>query len=98
MIPQEKILQIFDRYDYLQHALGNPSELGEDFAKLSKEYSDLGPIAEQAHALVDLNSEIDDLIEMIQDPDSDGEMKELAGEELREAKANYISLLKATTI
>jgi len=98
MIPQEKILQIFDRYDYLQHALGNPAELGDDFAKISKEYSDLGPIAEQAKALVDLNAEIDDLIEMIQDPDSDGEMKDLAGEELREAKTKILELEKVLSL
>jgi peptide chain release factor 1 len=86
MISPDKIQQIFNRFDYLQHALVNPADLGEDFVKLSKEYSDLGPIADQARALVNLQAEIDGLEEMSQDPDSDSEMRNLSGEELRDAR------------
>jgi len=87
MIPQEKILRIFDRYDFLEHALGNPAQLGDNFAKLSKEYSDLSPIFDQARALMDLQTEIENLEGMSKDHGGDFEIKELAAEELREVKA-----------
>lgn len=95
MIPQEKIQQILDRHDYLQHALSNPSEMaGESFAKVSKEFSDLEPVVAKALELKAIASEMEDLAEMIADADSDAEMREMAEEELQEAKTNLPKLEK----
>ncbi len=88
MITEEKIQQILDRHDYLQHALANPDEIGGDgFAKFSKEYSDLEPIVSKASELRALRAEIVDLEEMIDEDEGDKEMKALAQEEITDTKA-----------
>jgi peptide chain release factor 1 len=86
VITDERIEQLLDRYSYLEHSLGTPDEFSnEEFVKLSKEYSDLGPIVEAANALRDGRQEMIDLAEMIESGD-DPEMKELAQEEFHELK------------
>ncbi len=86
MITDERISQLLDRYSYLEHSLGTPDEFSnEEFVKLSKEYSDLGPIIESANALKAGREEMADLAEMITSGD-DPEMKELAQEEFLELK------------
>ena len=99
MIPEEKIQQILDRHDYLQHAMSNPSEMaGESFAKVSKEFSDLGPVVEKATELRDLASEMADLAEMMTDEDSDAEMRGMAEDEFHEAKAKIPKLEKELSL
>ncbi|UTW59497.1 peptide chain release factor 1 [Kordiimonas sp. SCSIO 12603] len=86
MITDERIAQLLDRYSYLEHSLGTPDEFSnEEFVKLSKEYSDLGPIVEAAKALRDGRQEMVDLAEMMESGD-DPEMKELAQEEFHDLK------------
>ncbi|MCH7486039.1 MAG: peptide chain release factor 1, partial [Proteobacteria bacterium] len=52
MIPDGRIEQLLDRYDFLQHQLADPAALGsEKFVAVSKEFSDLGPVVEGAEAL-----------------------------------------------
>ena len=99
MIPQEKIQQILDRHDYLQHALSNPASMtGDSFAKTSKEFSDLIPVVEKANELKDLTAEMVDLEAMANDPESDAEMRGLAGEELQEAKVKLPQLEKELSL
>ncbi len=87
MISEERIEQLMVRFEYLSHALGSPDDFSNaDFVKLSREYSDLGPIVERASALRDARSELADLAVMVADS-SDPEMKELAQEEFMELKA-----------
>jgi peptide chain release factor 1 len=99
MIPQEKIQQILDRHDYLQHSLANPSEMaGDSFAKVSKEFSDLGPVVEKAMELKSLANEVVDLEEMIADADSDQEMRTMAQDELHEVQSKLPKLEKELSL
>jgi len=78
MISEERISQLTERYEYLAHALGTPDKFSnEEFVKLSREYSELGPVVDKAVALRDGREEMADLAEMMTDGD-DPEMKELA--------------------
>ena len=87
MIPDGKIEQLLDRYDFLQHQLADPAALGsEKFVAVSKEFSDLGPVVEGAEALKALRQEITDLEEMSGEAEGDAEMRSMAAEELTEAK------------
>ena len=87
MIPAEKITQLVDRYDYLQHALSSPDTLGSDeFVRLSKEFADLGPVVAAAQSLARARAELVDLEEMAAQGE-DGDMRELAAEEMRAIKA-----------
>jgi len=98
MIPAEQIIRLIERYDYLEHALGDASIAGTpEFVKLSKEYADLGPVVEQATRVRDLRDELIELAEMAEDGD-DAEMRDLAREELHDAKARLPELEKALAL
>ncbi|MBV1901040.1 MAG: PCRF domain-containing protein, partial [Kordiimonadaceae bacterium] len=97
MISDERIEQLLTRYDYLAHALGTPGEYSnEEFVKLSREYSDLGPVVEAATALKDGRQEMIDLAEMM--TGDDVEMKELAQEEFLALKATLPEMDKALSV
>lgn len=97
MISDERIEQLLTRYDYLAHALGTPGEYSnEEFVKLSREYSDLGPVVEAATALKDGRQEMIDLAEMM--TGDDAEMKELAQEEFLALKATLPEMDKALSV
>ena len=46
MIPEDRLEQILQRFQYLEAAMSDGAS-GEDIAALAKEYSDLRPVAEQ---------------------------------------------------
>src|SRR5579862_8116686 len=64
------------------HTMADPQE----FAKLSKEYSDLTPIAEAILLLRSTEKEIADLELMLADSTTEKDMKEFAEQELQELK------------
>ncbi|MEE2809654.1 MAG: peptide chain release factor 1 [Pseudomonadota bacterium] len=76
MIPEDRLEQILQRYQYLEAAMADGA--GGDIAKLAKEYSDLRPVAEQISAYRQLLSDLAEAEEMLADPD----MKALAEEEI----------------
>ena len=82
MVPLDKLAQITQRFEYLEARLNagaSPSEIAE----LSREYSDLKPVADEINAY---RRALDDLAEaaiMLADPD----MKSLAEEEMPRLKA-----------
>ncbi|WP_212524683.1 peptide chain release factor 1 [Actibacterium sp. MT2.3-13A] len=81
MVPMDKLDQITQRFEYLEARLSQGA--GEDFAQVSREYAELKPVAEEIsayRALLDSKAEAEALL-------SDPEMKGLAEEELREARA-----------
>ncbi|OIQ27188.1 MAG: peptide chain release factor 1 [Alphaproteobacteria bacterium MedPE-SWcel] len=81
MIPEDRLEQILQRYQYLEAAMADGP--GGDIARLAKEYSDLRPVAEQIGAYRQLLSDLAEAEEMLDDPD----MKALALEEIPTLKA-----------
>ncbi|MCG7626280.1 peptide chain release factor 1 [Epibacterium sp. MM17-32] len=81
MIPEDRLEQILQRYQYLEAAMADGA--GGDIAKLAKEYSDLRPVVEQISAYRQLLSDLAEAEEMLVDPD----MKALAEEEIPTLKA-----------
>ncbi|MEM1235652.1 MAG: peptide chain release factor 1 [Pseudomonadota bacterium] len=85
MIPRDTLLQITQRFEYLEAAMAT----GEgDIAKLGKEYSDLRPVVEQVRAYEQVEADIAEAEAMLDDPD----MKELAEEELPTLRARLPEL------
>ena len=85
MISERKIEQVVDRYDAIQSQMSG--DVGsEQFVALSKEYSELQPIVEAIQAWRAAKSEINDLTQILDDADSDADMRELASAELDELK------------
>jgi len=81
MIPRETIQQITDRYEELQHLLADPDAGGgSNYAKLSKELSDLEPVVAAARRLQEAERERGEAQEMAESDDS--EMQALAREEI----------------
>jgi peptide chain release factor 1 len=80
MISNDKIMQIIDRFDELENLLSQG--MNDDYAKLSKEYSDLKDVVEKIKKLIQLRHSLDDLQEMMQDP----EFSEMAEQEYYNAK------------
>ena len=82
MVPEERLEQIIQRFQYLEALMSDGSSAG-DIAKLAKEYSDLRPVVEQIVSYRRLLSDLDEAQEMLSDPD----MKDLAEEEIPALKA-----------
>lgn len=86
----EKLENIISQYQELEKKISDPGSLDQqEFVKLSKEYSDRGPVIEKAKEYLSAVSEQADLEEMLEDP----EMKEMAEEEL-EAVSKRLPKLK----
>ena len=77
MVPEERLEQIIQRFQFLEAAMADGAA-GGDIASLAKEYSDLRPVVEQIASYRMLRSDLTEAESMLADPD----MKELAEEEL----------------
>lgn len=77
MVPEERLEQITQRFQFLEASMADVSN-GGDIAALAKEYSDLKPVVEQIATWRTLVSDLAEAEAMLADPD----MKELAEEEL----------------
>jgi peptide chain release factor 1 len=73
--------QLVRRHVELRDSLGGSSLTGADFARLSKEYSDLTPIVDGINALRRARDELASLADLAQSSD-DAELKALAEDEL----------------
>lgn len=80
MIPQDRLLQITQRFQYLEAAMADGTG---DIAALAKEYSDLKPVVDQIAAYQQIVADMEEAQAMLSDPD----MAELAEEELPRLKA-----------
>lgn len=78
-----KLKEIKDRWDEVERELGNPDTLSDmkRFAKLNKEYKDLGKIVEQYRIYQNIISNIDTNKNILAN-EKDQELREMAKEEL----------------
>jgi len=75
------------------------SELrGDEFIKMSREFSDLTPIVEKIHTYQTTAQDIANLKEIISDPSTDADMKEMAQSELISLEAGLPALEHAVRI
>jgi peptide chain release factor 1 len=76
----EKLARVVARRDELAHLMA-AGDAGRDFAKLAKEYADLGPVVEAIAALDKTRIEADELKALMEDAGGDAEMRRLAESE-----------------
>lgn len=89
----DRLDDMLRHYEELMLELNNPS-VAEDqrkFRKLMKEQADLAPIVDAYKQYKQAKQDVEDSLALL-DEESDEEMKELAKEELNEAKANVAEL------
>ena len=84
MIPVDKVREIISRHKLLEKELSSDVVDKKKFAKISKEYSDLNEILDNAREYLSFDETERDLEKIINDSKSDLEMKELAKVELDE--------------
>ncbi|MBL6664281.1 MAG: peptide chain release factor 1 [Rickettsiales bacterium] len=72
----EKLEGIVGKFKALEQKLQDPSSLGQNFAKVSKEHSDLSPVVEIIEDYQKSKKDLDDIKEMLPETD-DKEMKEM---------------------
>ena len=89
MLPQEKVQNLIDRHLKLEKELSSGEIDKKKYAEISKEYSDLNDIIKHAKEYLSYKKETKDLFNIINDKNSDTEMKEFASSELENLKENH---------
>ncbi|MFM9862397.1 MAG: peptide chain release factor 1 [Micropepsaceae bacterium] len=84
MIATAQIERILDRYSEIEARMA--SDPGAAFAKLAKEYSDLGPIVAKAREVQKLRTAFKEASDLATDQTADAELRSMAGDELVELK------------
>ncbi len=77
----ETLQQVLSRVEELSSRMSSEQFQADEFADLSREYSELLPVAEAARNLLDLKQELAGLDEILNDPEPDYEMRRMAEEE-----------------
>jgi peptide chain release factor 1 len=78
----EKLDSVVARHAELSDALARLAAAGSDeFVRMSKEYAELNPVVETIREREKVRTDIDDLAALIDDADTDEEMRSLAAEE-----------------
>ena len=89
MLPLEKVQNLINRHLKLEKDLSSGEIDKKKFAEISKEYSDLNEIINNAKEYLSYKKDAEDLNNIINDNNSDLEMKEFAISELENLKNNY---------
>ena len=84
MIPIEKIKDIITKHDALEKELSSAIIDPKQFAKKSKEYSNLGGIILTAKEYINFENEKNELVNMVQDKSNDQEIIDLAQKDLND--------------
>lgn len=87
MIPLDRLRRIKARHDELEALMAEGGGDRDDFTDLAREYAELTPVVTGIDGLFALDAEINDLQSLLDDPDSDAEMREMARAELDELTA-----------
>ncbi len=93
MIPNDRLIQITERFEFLEARLGEGLG-GDAFVAISREYAELRPVVEVVRAYQSVIAQIDGAQAMLADP----EMKELAELELPELRAQLPALEQAVKL
>jgi peptide chain release factor 1 len=80
MLPEQKLDALLTRYAEVQAALASQHN-SDTFVKLSREFSDLGPVVESINAYRAASRELAEIDALMEDPATDPEMRALAESE-----------------
>ena len=88
MLPLSKVQELISRHSRLEKELSSQEIDKKTFAEKSKEYSDLNDIIKEAISYFNFQKNKEELEKLINDNNSDKEMKDLAINELNELEKN----------
>jgi len=98
MIPLEKLQNIFNRYNELENSLSKTDIDKKEFDKNSKEYSSIGEVIETVKKYIQLYKDKDDLKKILEDKNSDKEIREMADSDLQLIKDQEIEFEKIVKV
>ena len=84
MIPVDKVREIISRHELLESELSSDKIDKKNYAKISKEYSDLNEILINAKQYLSFDETVSDLEKILSDNETDQEIRDLAKVELEE--------------
>ncbi len=87
---EDRLGMLVRRHDELRDLLGEGKVGGSEFAKVSKEYSDLTPLVETIQTYQNAQKSLADLKDMLSDP----EMKSIAEEEMHDVQKKLPELMR----
>ncbi|HCS70246.1 MAG TPA: peptide chain release factor 1 [Rhodospirillaceae bacterium] len=82
----ESLDRVLTRYKELESLMSEGGAGGDKIAKLGKEYSDLGPVVEAVKTYRKAQADAQGMADLLADPATDRDMRELAEEEFQELK------------
>ena len=88
MVPLSKVQDLIAKHSRLEKELSSQEIDKNSFAEKSKEYSDLNDIIKEAISYFNFQKSKEELEKLVNDNDSDKEMKDLAISELNELEKN----------
>ena len=94
MIPKKNIEDLINKHSTLEKELSSSSLDTKLFAEKSKEYSDLNEIIDEAKKYISFESEKKELEKILNDKESDNEIKIMAEQELNELNLNFENIEK----
>ena len=89
MLPQEKVQNLIDRHHKLEKQLSSSDIDKKKFAEISKEYSDLNDIIKHAKEYLNYEKDNEDLNNIINDKNTEVDIREFASIELVKLKNNF---------
>lgn len=97
LIKAEKLDSIIARHQVLQEEMAQAPE-PERYVQLASEFSELEPVVEKIHQLMEFQRDLAGVEELLADSDTDGEMRELALVEKPELEAGIQSTEEAIQV
>ena len=97
MIPIEKLQNILNRYNELESSLSKTDIDKKEFVKNSKEYSSIGEVIDTVRKFIQLYKDKDNLRKILDDKNSDKEIREMAEVDLqiiKEQEVEYEKIIK----
>lgn len=83
MSMEQHLESLAARFDELTHLMSADGVSGEEYARLSKEYAELTPVVEAINAFRGARQEFIDAAAIVEDADSDADMRAMAEQECR---------------
>ena len=86
----EKLNRVVARHDELRDLLSTQTDMdSQELQRISKEFAELIDVVRVVEEFRELENEVQGLVELIADPETDAEMKAMAEEEFSELKERF---------
>jgi peptide chain release factor 1 len=90
MIPQAKLERVLDRFAAIEAKLASGDS--QNFVKLSKEHAELAPVVDAIRSYRDMQRQCEENVALVEDDDTDADLKALASEELAALRGTFEEL------